>query len=148
MTEKIWKLLRLASFGSPFALGACLPFPHRETRQFGAIFHVTDQAHQPIAGASVFVYEGSVISSALYKQARVTTDRGGEATILRRREWRMLIVLIPDAQAPSVYGWCAEASGYAPLSRRVEDAADLTIDAPLLPSGTEAHCPPMLFSSP
>jgi hypothetical protein len=39
----------------------------------------------------------------------------GEATIARRRTWHFFMIFIPDAEAPSVYGWCVDAPGCAPL---------------------------------
>jgi hypothetical protein len=125
-------------------LSACLPIPHRHTVQAGGSFHVTDQRNRPLAGAMVYVYEGSIIGGSLGQQAEAKADSVGMATIPRERSWHLLLVFVPDAEAPSVFGWCAEAPGYAPLIGEMEDEAEHTLEVSLEPAVEESHCPPEL----
>jgi hypothetical protein len=68
------------------------------------------------------------------------------ASLPRRRSWHFLLVLIPDAEAPSLFAWCVDAPGFAPLGRMMEDRSSQVVDAPLIPSSTEATCPATLDS--
>jgi hypothetical protein len=53
----------------------------------------------------------------------------------------MLLVLVPDAEAPYQYGWCVEAPGYRPLIRPMDDATSEVIVAPLVPDASAMSCP-------
>jgi hypothetical protein len=126
------------------AVSGCLPIPHRHTRQAGARFRVTDQAGRAIAGAFVSTYTGSVIGGELQRQATAQSDAAGEVTISRRRTWHYIVLLIPDAEAGAVYGWCVSAPHHAALGRIVEDEDDQSISAPLMPGGAATGCPERL----
>lgn len=51
------------------------------------------------------------------------------------------MIFIPDAEAPSVYGWCVDAPGFAPLGREMDDVAEQWIDAALVPASEPVQCP-------
>jgi len=119
----------------------CLPIPHRHTRQAGARFVVTDSAHRVVRGAVVRAYEGSVIGGSLRQLDSAITDSTGRAELARRRIWHPIVILIPDAEAPSVYGWCVEAAGYAAAGHAMEDESHQTISASLRSSVQPSHCP-------
>jgi hypothetical protein len=138
------KLRLLACTACAFVLtfiSACLPIPHRHTRNAGASFTVTNQRGQPIPNARVFTYDGVIINNLLRRRDSATTDAAGLAKFERQREWHMIILLIPDAEAPRVFGWCAEARGHRPLIRSMADENEQDVSAPLVPSGSAAHCP-------
>lgn len=103
-----------------------------------------DQHRRPIAGAVVHLYEGSILGGALWQRDSATTSAAGEATIARRRTWHLFVLLVPDAEAPSVFGWCVDAPGFAALGRVMEDLATQSIDAPLPPTSLPARCPARL----
>lgn len=146
--------LRESRISSPFArwpiglvliaCAGCLPIPHRHTEQPGARFHVTDEAHHGISGATVAVYEGSIIGGQVRRLVALQTDSSGYAALPRRRSWHLLLILIPDAEAPSVYGWCAGAAGHAPIARAMEDEPSQEITAPLPLSSLGGQCPAAL----
>ena len=125
-------------------LTACLPIPHRHTVRAGARFHVIDQGGRPVPAATVAVYEGSIIGGTLHRVATTHTDDHGSATIDRERSWHLIMIFIPDAEAPSVFAWCVEASGFTPLGRTMEDEARQTIEVPMLPTKATMQCPERL----
>lgn len=126
------------------SLGGCLPIPHRHTTQAGAHFHVIDGAGHPLAGVTVNVYQGSIIGGRLRRLRSDETDSQGDVAFPRRRKWHYLLVLIPDAEAPSVFGWCAESNGFTTVGGQLHDAADQRI-AVVMGSGASAtDCPPVL----
>ncbi len=127
------------------ALSACLPIPHRHTQRAGARFHVTDENGTPIPSATVSVYGGNIIGGSIKRIATARTDSSGIATIHRDRSWHLIMILIPDAEAPSAFGWCAEAPGYAALGRVMEDNRRQELNVPLVRSKPDTNqCPERL----
>lgn len=141
---KVRSSLPVAVLAAPLALAACFPIPHRHTMRAGARFHVTDQGGHPLSAASVSVYEGSIIGGTLRRVATVRTDTAGFAAIDRARSWHFIVILIPDAEAPSVFAWCVSSPGYAPLGRAMEDEDSQIIESPLLSDAASASCPARL----
>lgn len=125
-------------------LEACLPIPHRHTQRAGARFHVTDQTGRSVSTAVVNVYEGSIIGGTLKRIATARTDSSGIAIVERDRSWHLVMIFIPDAEAPSVFGWCVESPGFEPLGRPMEDEAHQALEARLQPTTTSTKCPERL----
>lgn len=137
---------RLANHCTPLyalllAVSGCLPIPHRHVVQAGARYRIVDQSGHPIRDATVYAYEGNIIGSWLHRRDSVRTDAMGEAELRRRRKVHLFAVLIPDGEAPSVFGWCVAAPGFAPFGRPIEDGADERIDVTLLPDDGAPRCP-------
>jgi len=141
---KIQLIRALMAVAASLAVSACLPIPHRHTQRAGARFHVTDQSGHAIPAATVNVYQGSIIGGTLERVATVRTDSAGFATIAREQSLHLIMIFVPDAEAPSVFGWCVQSPGYASLGRPMEDERNQTLEAQLLPSTASASCPERL----
>jgi hypothetical protein len=137
-------ITRVLSLTLILGAGACLPIPHRHTTEAGAHFQVVDSTGRPLAGVTVNAYEGNVMGRELRRLRSVATDWQGKATFPRRRTWHYFVFLVMDADAPSVFAWCAERDGLDAQVGALEDAADQTIKVPMAASSSPEYCPPVL----
>ena len=122
------------------AVTACFPLPHRHTKRAGARFTVTDRAGRPIPGAVIHVYAGNIIGGSVDRDTQVVADSAGKAAVRWKRDWHAFLLLIPDAEAPEVFGWCAEAPGRAAQGGALEDEAAQTVSVSLAVADATGQC--------
>ena len=133
----------LLAVGSATALTGCLPIPHTHTKLPAASFLLRDARGSAIVGGRVLMYGGVIVGKHVDFTDSVATTERGVATFARRREWHPFYVLVPDGEAPWVWGWCAEAptmdAVYGLLDQPPRDTIRVTLRAAAARSAS--HCP-------
>jgi hypothetical protein len=125
-------------------LAGCVPVPHVHTRTPGADIHITDSDKRPILGAVVHTYTGDVIGSALALTNSKAVDSLAHVTFAYQRQWHPVYGLIPDMEAPSLWGICVDHPDFAPVMRPLPDEKTQAIVIVMTPSVEKTACPPML----
>jgi hypothetical protein len=123
----------------------CLPIPHLHRAEAAATIIVRDRAGRPRSDATVVVYAGNIVGGGVRRLALFPVDSLGTVRIRGRREWHLMFVLIPDAEAPNVFGWCAEAPGAGAAGGVLTDERRQDVTAVLPGGGSSESCPESLF---
>lgn len=127
------------------ALTACLPIPHSHTTQAGAEIAVVDSAGRPLTGAVIHGYAGLIIGGTVYHVDQVPVDSVGKAILRKRNDFHPFLMLVPDGEAPYVFGWCAEAPGHVARGGVLEDEDRQHVTTSLSSSGSATTCPERLL---
>ena len=134
---------RVLGVGIAAALTACLPIPHTHTKQPAAAFFLRDTVGKPAIGGRVRLYAGIIVGQHVQFADSATTNERGVATFEERSEWHWFVFLLPDGEAPWVWGWCAEVPGmaveYGRLERPPSDTILVTLRA--AHDTSNARCP-------
>ena len=93
------------------SLSACLPIPHRHLKRPQVAFAIQDEHGQPIPNAHLTLYSGFIVGK-VQSSVPVHLDSLGYGYVERDRERHWFMVFVPDAEAPWVWAWCADAPGY------------------------------------
>jgi hypothetical protein len=75
----------------------------------------------------------------------VPVDSAGKAILRKRRDFHPVLVLVPDGEAPYIFGWCAEAPGHVARGGVLEDEDEQQVTIALQPSGDATTCPERLL---
>jgi hypothetical protein len=84
-----------------------------------ATFTVHSDEGKPVQGARVVVVTASAPHGVYHGETSVETDANGNAQVEASRRWEWITPLLIHGISAYFIIWCAESSGYGPLSRKV-----------------------------
>lgn len=124
-------------------LAACVPLPHTHTQEPAAAFSLRDSVGHIAIGGRVHLYAAIVLDQGVRFADSATVDDHGIAAFQRRREWHTFLFLVPDGEAPWVWGWCAEAPGMTAEFGRFDEPPDDTVRVRFRAAAnvSASHCP-------
>ena len=86
------------------------------------------------------LYSGIIVGQSIRDKTPVSLDSLGRGRVQREREWHWFTVFIPDAEAPWVWAWCADAPGYQRAAAGLQNEPPDTVRIHLVPSPHAQRC--------
>jgi hypothetical protein len=105
-------------------------------------FVVHSEEGRPVQGAKVVVVTASEPHRVYHGETSIETDANGNASVGAARRWEWITPFLIHGVSAHFIIWCAEALGYAPLSRKlwISEFDGSVVEIGLIRSSNSSTC--------